>query len=933
MPLGRGARLGVYEVVGAIGAGGMGEVYRARDTKLGRDVALKVLRAEFAADSERMARFEREAKVLASLNHPNIASIFGFEDSGGVHALVMELVEGQTLAERIDEPGTRGAGPRGAGLKAGATQAGAAGAMPADEALPIAKQIAEGLEYAHERGIVHRDLKPANVKITPDGVVKILDFGLAKAIEGETPAGDISSSPTLTHSATQAGTILGTAAYMAPEQAKGKAVDRRADIWAFGCVVYEMLTGKPAFSGETVSDILAAVIRAEPDWTPVPASTPAAIRKSLARCLQKDAKQRLQAIGEARIAIEEAQAGAAEDSGSLAAPAIAAKTIPAWRRALPWAVAGLGIAAAVIAPILLRTSRQTAKPSPIELSLDIPSGQQLITGAGPAVVVSPDGSRIAYAAGTAGNGQIYVRAMDKSEAVPLEGAQGSSLFFSPDSQWIGFDGIDGKLEKVSVFGGAPVVLCDASGSRGASWGKDGTIVFTASFTSPLYRISAAGGTPEPLTQLDKGRYEVTQRWPQILPGDKEVLFTASADNNNFDHAWVEAASLATGKARVLVQNAYFGRYLSSGFLTYVSGGTLFAAPFDLKDMKLTGTAMPILQNLRSRLTNGSAQISFSKTGTAVYIAGATFGAKITVGLFDRKGASTPLIQHPGDYLALAFSPDGKRLALQTGTNNISVYDLARGTLTALTFPPAGCVEPIWTPDGKMITCSRTTNGLGISWLPSDGAGNLKPLTPGFGYFQIPTSWSPDGRTLAYFEFSPQGGCCEILTLPVSASGQAGKAKPYFSGGAHNGGSYPQISPDGHWMAYESEESGTPQIYVVPFPSSPGKWQVSATGGLYPRWSKAGHELFFLGSGPSGLGALVEVPYAVEGNSFHVGKPQVLFQGFVLLQTNYTPYDVAPDGKHFAMLVEAQGKSPGPVLPTVVVNWSSRVERLVAAGQK
>ncbi|MFZ3362886.1 MAG: protein kinase [Candidatus Acidiferrales bacterium] len=918
--LNAGTKLGPYEVVAPLGAGGMGEVYRARDTKLGREVALKLLPAAFSADAERMARFRREAQVLASLNHPNIAAIYGFEDSSGVLALVMELVEGPTLADRI-----------------------AKGAIPVDEALPIAKQICEGLEYAHERGIVHRDLKPANIKLAShdklsnNDAVKILDFGLAKALEGDPASVDISSSPTISRMATQAGIILGTAAYMSPEQAKGKSVDRRADIWAFGCVLYEMLTGKMAFGGETVTDTLAAVIRAEPDWLQLPANTPPRIRELLQRCLKKDPRQRLQSIGDARIALEETLSGAAQETSSSGAGAVAPISAPAWRRALPWGIAGLSIAAALILLVTFWGVMNSAKPAPIELSLDVSSGQELFMGSGPAVVVSRDGSRIAYVAGPAsgGSGQIYVRELDKSEAIPLAGAQGSSLFFSPDGQWIGFYGSEGKLEKVSVFGGTPVVLCDVGGSsRGGSWDTKGTILFTPSYTSPLYVVSAAGGTPRPVTHLDKGRGETTHRWPQVLPGGTEVLFTASADNNDFGHAFVEAASLATGEAQVLVENAYFGRYLSSGYLTYVSGGTLFAVPFDVKKLKLTGTAMPVLQNLQANLTDGSAQVSFSETGTAVYIAGATFNNQVTVGLFDGKGVATPLIKEPGDYAGPVFSPDGKLLALQVGTSDISVYDLSRGTMTSLTFPPAGCNEPVWTPNGKMIACNRTSGGVGLSWLPSDGTGNMKPLTPGMGAFQIPASWSPDGGTLAFFQFSPKtGGCCEIWTIPVSASGQPGQAKPYFGQGAHGGDSFPEISPDGHWMAYQSSESGTPQIYVVPFPDAGGKWQISAAGGIFPLWSKAGHELFFIGPSVAGEGALAEVPYSVEGNSFHAGKPELLFQGGFELRNPYIPYSVAPDGKHFAMLQVVQGKTTAPALPTVVVNWFARLQSLVAAGQK
>jgi len=915
MTLAEGTRLGPYEIVGPLGVGGMGEVYRTRDTKLGREVALKVLPTEFAADAERMARFEREAKVLASLNHPNIASIYGFEDSGGVHALVMELVEGQTLADLINR-----------------------GQIPPDEALPIARQIAEGLEYAHERGIVHRDLKPANVKITPDGVAKILDFGLAKALEGETAAGDISSSPTLTHMATQAGIILGTAAYMAPEQAKGKSVDRRADIWAFGCVLYEMLNGRKPFDGETVTDILAAVVKEEPDWAALPPNTPTTIRNLLARCLKKDPRRRLQAVGEARIAIEEAETGRQEtvqDAALSAGGTVTADRGPAWRRVLPWAIALLTSIAMVAALYSNWQATGSVPATPVELSLTLPATQRLFSGDGPAVVLSPDGSRIAYVASTASNtDQIYVRGLDSSEGTPFEGAIGASPFFSPDGQWVGYFGNNGKLEKISVFGGVPVTICIANSHRGAWWGRDGTIVFTPGVTTSLYRVSANGGTPVAVTHLDAAREEITHRWPQILPDGKSVILTASADNNNFEHADVEAASLATGKMKVLVENAYFGRYLPTGYLTYVSGGTLFAAPFDAANLKLTGPSRPILQNIGADVTNGSAQLSFSSSGTGIYTLGQATGAQVVVNLVDMAGKATPLVTKAGDYYSPLFSPDGKYLSLDF-ESNVWIYDIARGSLSPLTLSRPACVTPIWTPDGKRITCFQpdAANGAGMNWLPANGSGAMEPLTNSGTVRQIPFSWSPDRKTLAFAQYSgPGGACCEVWTLSINPDGRIGKPKPflpYGSTGAGTGGIYaPAFSPDGHWLAFQTL-GGLRQVFVVPYPGPGGRWQVSIDGGAFPVWSKTGHELYFVEGSRQEQGALAAVDYTVEGNSFVASKPRILFRGGFVSRDPYSYYDVAPDGKHFAILASGGGKAPVSAQPTVVLNWFARVERKVA----
>jgi Tol biopolymer transport system component len=913
MALAPGTKLGPYEILAPLGAGGMGEVYRARDAKLSRDVALKIISPEFAHDEQRMARFQREAQVLASLNHTHIASIYGFEESGNIHALVMELVEGPTLAERIMQ-----------------------GPIPLEEALPIAKQIAEALESAHERGIIHRDLKPANIKLTHDGKVKVLDFGLAKAMMDGSSSQDISNSPTLTMASTKEGVILGTAAYMSPEQAKGKAVDRRSDIWSFGAVLFEMLSGQQTFGGETVSDTLAGIIKDTPDWSVLPSSTPKRVRDLLQRCLQKDPRQRLQAIGDARIAIDEILSGSGEDADDgrirLGAAPAAAQT---WRRFVPWALAVVLAVVLLFTLFALRQASQPSKLKPVELSLWIPADQQLDTFDGPAVAISPDGSRIAYVIRNRGSnlGKLYVREMDNKAAVLLDGAAEDSVpFFSPDSQWIGVFG-DGKLKKVSVHGGASIVVADVAAYRGGTWSEDGTIVFPMQFTSPLYRVPAAGGTPEAFTHLDSSRSETTHRWPQFLPGGKAVLFTASADNNFFEHASVQAASLDKGVAKVLVENAYFGRYLAGGYLAYVSQGTVFVAPFDAKELKITGTAIPVLQGVDADLSSGAAQISISKGGTAVYLSGGTLNKNVNVALLDRKGNASPLVDDRPDAASPSISPDGKRIAFQS-TNGIWVRDISRGTTSPLAPGTSGATYPVWSPDGEWLTYShaRTTSkgsGQAIYRKRSDGTGEEETLTPEDFLNAYPSSWSPDGKTLAFYQLSDKDGCCVIWTLTIDEKGKPGEPRRFLDQASNGKVRAPQFSPDGRWLSYNSRESGVPQIYVVPFSGSGGKWQISTDGGRESRWSKTGHELFYVAlTGNS----LVAVPYSVDKNSFQPGKPEILFSDSFEMRVPFTSYDVMPDGQHFVMFQFAGGRTTPSSLPTVVLNWLDEVRRQVAAAQ-
>jgi len=886
MPLTAGTRLGPYEIVAPLGAGGMGEVYRARDSKLGREVALKVLPAEFAGDPERMARFAREAQVLASLNHPNIAHIYGLEESGGVRALIMELVEGSTLAERIRQ-----------------------GALPLDESLGIAKQIAGALEYAHEQGIVHRDLKPANVKVTPDATVKVLDFGLAKAIERTPATESISNSPTLSMAATRAGVILGTAAYMSPEQAKGKSVDRRADIWAFGVVLYEMLVGRQLYEGETAPETLAHVITKEPAWDFLPASTPTAIRHLLERCLTKDPRTRLQAIGEARIISERYLANPATSTASIERVRIEQS---GWRRALPWAIAGV-LAIVVIAGLMSWAPWRPAvvPANPMRLSAEIGASVVLAVDAGAAAVISPDGGRFVFRASESGPNQkirLYVRQRDQLQATPLAGTEGArDQFFSPDGQWIGFFA-DGKLKKIAAQGGAVVTLCDALNDRGGAWSEDGAIIFTASTREGLSKVPEAGGKPEPLTTLDQSKGEITHRWPQVLSGGKAILFTAHNNNIGFDQAYIVVQVLKTGERKIVHQGGTYARYAPSGHLLYAHEGTIFAAPFDLGRLDVTGPSAPFLEPVLTNPFGGYAQFDFSKTGTLIYLAGDTTLRPVTIDWMDKEGKFQPMRSALGDYYDLRFSPDGKRLALSVwdgGTGDIWVYDWQRDTMSRLTFGPANSSWPVWTPDGQRIvfTSDREGSAPGLYWVRADGTGQVERLTESKDE-QLASSFSPDGKFLAFAELSP-GTNWDIWILPLEGNEKSGwkpgKPRVFLNSPALE--FLPAFSPDGRWLAYGLTDASMTEVYVRPFPGPGGSWQISS-GGTHPTWSRNGKELFFRTI--SGDHIMVST-YRIVGDSFQADKPQLWSPGQFVNRGPWRNFDLAADGKRFAVTNRPQSQ--------------------------
>jgi serine/threonine protein kinase/Tol biopolymer transport system component len=904
MTLAPGTRLGTYEIVEPLGAGGMGEVYRARDAKLKRDVAIKILPEEFSKDPERVSRFQREAEALAALSHQNIAAIYDLQQSDTTRFLVLELVEGDTLADVLSKRG----------------------ALPVDEALQIAKQICEALEAAHEKGIVHRDLKPANVKVMADGKVKVLDFGLAKAVESAPVSSALSNSPTLTMAATNAGVILGTAAYMSPEQAKGRAVDKRADIFAFGCLLYEMVTGRKAFEGDDVHEILGAVLKIDPDWSRLPNGTPRAIHRLLRRALKKDPRQRLGDIRDARIEIEEAEN---EEPVALAPAPVLTGQSP-WHRMLPWTVA----VAAVVVGIVGALAPWRSAPQPPEItriSMDVGTDASLLTAAGAAAILSPDGKVFAFVAGkVGGRSQIYIRRMDQLESMPLSGTEGAvDPFFSPDGLWIGFFA-EGKLKKASVTGGGALTLCDAPRDRGGTWSEDDSIIFAPENRGTLFRVASGGGKPEPVTKLDQN--EVTHRWPDALPGGQAVLFAAATNGNtaSWDDANIVVESVPTGERKILQRGGYHPKYIPTGHLIYLRQGTLFAAPFDVRRLEMTAPPVPVIQGVVGSPVNGGAQFDFSRNGHFVYQSGGAVGdTNPAIYWMDKKGKTQPLRPNTGNFYNLRFSPDGTQLAMEILAQgfDIWIYEWARDTLSRLTFDQSPDRHPVWTPDGRRITYDSTkgTGGNSLYWQRADGTGTVERLTESKN-FQIPNSWHPSRKFLAFQELQGQAQF-DIMILPVDGNEASGwkPGKPTtFLGSPFNEGEA-AFSPDGRWLAYSSNESGSFEIYVRPFPGPGGKWQISDNGGNYPTWSPNGKELFYRTSDQK----IMVTTYMAQADSFRADKPRSWSEGqFTDRGSGVRNFDLHPDGQRFAILKNPEGRSESKLDKVVLIqNFFDEVRRL------
>jgi len=901
MALAPGTRLGPYEVTALIGEGGMGKVWRARHTALKRDDALKVLPDAFASDPDRLARFEREAQLLASLNHPNIAHVYGLEHADDVQALVMELVEGQTLADRI-----------------------ARGPIPLDEALSIAKQIAEALEAAHEQGITHRDLKPANIKVRPDGTVKVLDFGLAKLAEpaGNAAAGVATLSPTITSPAlmTGVGVLLGTAAYMSPEQARGRPADKRSDIWSFGCVLYEMLAGHPAFMGDSISDTIAAVLDREPGWTTLAASTPQRVRELLRRCLCKGLKQRLHDIADARLEIEDVLAAPAVETAATFSPVTAQSTLR-WRR-VAVSAALIIIGASIAGTAVWFATRPVAMSGPVTRFTIAPPAAAPLSGD---FAITRDGRRLIYVSekGTA----LFVRPLDQIDITPLTGVgTPQQLFVSPDSQWIGFADGATALKKVSLTGGPAVTIghLDAF-PRGATWGPDGTIVFaTTNGTTGLQRISAGGGDPAVLTRPNRAAGELDHLWPEFLPDGDAVLFTITSTTGGLDAASLAVLDLRTGVRTILLRGGSHAKYLPSGHLIYGAAGALRAIRFDPARRTIIGSAVPVVPVAITAA--GAVRAAVADDGTLVYEPGGPPIGRTLVWV-DRQGQEVPVAAPPRIYNYPRLSPDGMRIALWSNDedSDLWVLDLQRGTLTRVTFDPLLDNYPVWMPDSLRLVFSSDRAGTRNLFAQSaDGTGEVMRLTNNLNR-QDATSVLPDGSGVVFSELASATNF-DVMLLRLTGNG---KATPLVQTPSveRNG----EVSPDGRWLAYEANDSGRFEIYVRPFPEvSGGRWQVSTGGGTRPLWARSGQELFYMA--PAGGIMRLEVsrqstwtgttPAEVVAPRYYVGSTNILGR----------TYDVSPDAQRFLMIKPAdKAADEATTLPAnlvVVRNWQEELKGLL-----
>jgi len=897
MPLVPGRKFGPYEIVGPLGAGGMGEVYRAKDTRLDRVVAIKVLSAHLAEMPDLRGRFEREARTIASLNHPHICTLYDVGQQDGMDYLVLEYLEGETLAQRL--------------LK---------GPLPLDQVLQCAIEIADALDKAHRKGVTHRDLKPRNIMLTESGS-KLLDFGLAKLRQEAEPATPLSELTAEDDSITAQGTIIGTLRYMAPEQIEAGQVDARTDIFAFGLVVYEMTTGKRAFDGKSQASLIAKILETDPPpISSLQPMTPPGLNRLVKKCLAKEPERRWQAASDVCDELKWIVESGTQAADSAGPSRLARKN---WRKTLVW-VAG-GLAGCAIAGLAV----WNLKPAPVlvvsRTVITLPADQQLAALDLPALAVSPDGRNIVYVAVQTGTRKLFLRPLSSQEAKPIVGTEGAvAPFFSPDSQQVGFF-VDGKLKKVSVNGGVAMTLASAPSPRGASWSSDGTIALqsAAGRSLGLQQVSQEGGVAQPLTHL--GVRDPNHGWPEILPGNKAVLFAYSSTFGAWNKAQIAVKELGASEPRYLAQTGTQPRYAATGHLLFVQHGTLMAAPFNARRLALTGTAIPAVEDVMESATTGAAQYSISATGTLVYLAGGVVASQSRLVWVSRKGEEQVLTVGPHDYEFPRISPDGRRVAVTIAEEEqqIWVHDISKDTLTRLTFEGNSNSNPTWYPNGTRIAFGSNQSHPGpnnLFWLPADGSGRAERLSTS-DYTHSPNSFSPDGQLLAFVETNPNTGR-DVWVLKLTDR----KAQAFVQTPAEE--TAPAFSPDGRWLAYSSNESGRREIYVQAYPGPGGKWQISTDGGQEPVWNPRGGQLFYRSESK-----IMEVD--VEKKSeFSAGKPRMLFEGpYLPTGASFPYYDVSPDGQRFLMLKPVDLQTPVPTQINVILNWFEELKQKVPAEVK
>jgi eukaryotic-like serine/threonine-protein kinase len=874
-----GRTLGHYQVGVQLGRGGMGEVYLADDLNLNRKVALKFLPDAFTGDPERMARFEREAKALASFNHPNISAIYGLEQAEGKRFLVLELVEGETLAQRLSR-----------------------GTLSVEEALGVSRQITEGLEAAHEKGVIHRDLKPANVMITEGNNVKILDFGLAKALSDQTQSVDSSQSPTITEAMTQPGIILGTAAYMSPEQAKGKAVDKRADIWAFGCILYECLTGKRVFAGETITETLAAILTGEPDWQALPSTTPPNIRFVLRRCLEKDIRRRFRDAADVRIEIEEVY-GIGETTAHVKRP---------W---VGWSVAALLLLVLLLVSFLNFRPKAAASVEPMRFQIAFP--ENITADNVENFAVSPDGRLLAFSAtGSDGVKRLWLRALNALEARTLLGTESCrSCFWSPDSRFIGFEA-GGKLRKIDVSGGPPQSLCDVpAGAIGGSWNRDGVIIFGTA-ASGVMRVSAGGGIASPVTKTSPAMRDSEHSFPTFLPDGHRFLYHCKSSTPEISGIYVGSLDdmPEEQKTRQLVINEFGSVYVPSqdsgpGWLLLLREQTLMAQPFDDTLLKLAGEPLPVAERVGSRFAYGF----FSASTNGVLVIRSNVVSRIT--WVDQSGRELSRIGEPGDFPTFALSKDASQLVVSKSQNrqkNLWVMDLQHGSETRLTFGNERDSDPRWSPNSRQVIFTSTRGPSRSPYqvsLPSSDP--VQVFEFGGKQFSL-DDWSPDGRHLLYHDT----GRPELWAHPLAGDRKSVLVTRSLSGFVDQA----RFSPDGRWIAYNTNESGRFEVKVVPFPPTGDKWQVSTGGGVQPVWRGDGRELYFLAPDASLMAVDIR-----PGKTFEWGKAQLLFKTQLSLSDSNEQYAPDADGKRFLLVTPSADGSASAF--GVVLHWTAGLKKL------